>query len=214
MSYRHLTGGDGGHERATSKDAERWEHLRSPINGDTARLVELMAAHANSSEISGRVDMMPREKVTQAAQALFWLPPRFTRWAMARVPQQAAAGELSLQQLTVLNLVRTEGVTLAELARRTMVAPTVITGIVDRLERQGLIRREADPRDRRVNRLVLTEQGNRASMAVEQSLVAEVASQMADYTDEELRELGRGLELLERLTTRLSGQRAAKGGVA
>src|SRR4051794_37128637 len=107
-----------------------------------------MAAQTNSNELSGRVNKAQQERVTQAAEALFWLPPRFTRWAMARVPQQASAGELSLQQLTVLNLVRTEGVTLAELARRTMVAPTVITGIVDRLERQGLIRREADPRDR------------------------------------------------------------------
>ena len=130
---------------------------------------------------------------------------------MARVPQQAAAGELSLQQLTVLNLVRTEGVTLAELARRTMVAPTVITGIVDRLERQGLIRREADPRDRRVNRLVLTDLGNQASVAVEQSLVAEVASQMEDFSDEELRDLARGMDLLERLTNRLSGLRSTRG---
>jgi DNA-binding MarR family transcriptional regulator len=173
-----------------------------------------MAAQTNSNVGTGRADKAQQQRTTQAAEGLFWLPPRFTRWAMARVPQQASAGDLSLQQLTVLNLVRTEGVTLAELARRTMVAPTVITGIVDRLERQGLIRREADPRDRRVNRLVLTEAGQQTSVAVEQSLVAEVAAQMTDYTEEELRELARGLELLERLTNRLSGVRATKGAVA
>jgi DNA-binding MarR family transcriptional regulator len=170
-----------------------------------------MAAQASSKGSGVSTGAAPPERVTQAAEALFWLPPRFTRWAMARVPQQAAAGELSLQQLTVLNLVRTEGVTLAELARRTMVAPTVITGIVDRLERQGLIRREADPRDRRVNRLVLTDLGNQASVAVEQSLVAEVASQMEDFTDDELRALARGMDLLERLTNRLSGMRSVRG---
>jgi DNA-binding MarR family transcriptional regulator len=129
---------------------------------------------------------------------------------MARVPQQSGAGDLSLQQLTVLNLVRTEGITLAELARRTMVAPTVITGIVDRLERQGLIRREPDPRDRRVNRLVLTDRGVEVSVAVEKSLAAEVAMQMSDFTDDELKDLGRGLELLEALTNRLSGARVTK----
>lgn len=173
-----------------------------------------MAAQASSKESGGRPGTAQQERITRAAESLFWLPPRFTRWAMARVPQQASAGELSLQQLTVLNLVRTEGVTLAELARRTMVAPTVITGIVDRLERQGLIRREADPRDRRVNRLVLTDLGNQASVAVEQSLVAEVAAQMEDYTEDELRDLARGLELLERLTSRLSGVRTTKINVA
>jgi DNA-binding MarR family transcriptional regulator len=150
------------------------------------------------------------EKIDQQAEVIFWLQPRFTRWAMARVPHQAAAGDLSLQQLTVLYLVRTEGVTLAELARRCMVAPTVITGIVDRLERQGLIRREADTRDRRVNRLVLTEQGIEASQSVERDLVSEVADQMQDFTEKELNELQRGLELLDRLTTRLSA-RPAKG---
>lgn len=172
-----------------------------------------MAAQS-SSKSSGSSGPAKPEQVSQAAAALFWLPPRYTRWAMARVPQQASAGELSLQQLTVLNLVRTEGVTLAELARRTMVAPTVITGIVDRLERQGLIRREADPRDRRVNRLVLTDAGNEVSVAVEQSLIAEVAAQMGDYTEAELNELARGMELLERLTGRLSGMRNSRGAAA
>lgn len=150
----------------------------------------------------------------RSAESIFWLPPRFTRWAMARVPQQEGARDLSLQQLTVLNLVRTEGVTLAELARRTMVAPTVITGIVDRLERQGFIRREPDPRDRRVNRLVLTEAGTQTSIAVEKALAGEVAAQMVDFSDEELTELARGLELLEALTNRLSGSRATKKGIA
>ncbi|MCC6791962.1 MAG: MarR family transcriptional regulator [Thermomicrobiales bacterium] len=167
-------------------------------------------AATTSAKSSGSTRAADAERIAQAAESLFWLPPRFTRWAMARVPQQASAGELSLQQLTVLNLVRTEGVTLAELARRTMVAPTVITGIVDRLERQGLIRREADPRDRRVNRLVLTDAGNEVSVAVEKSLVAEVAAQMTDYTESELADLARGLELLERLTGRLSGARQTR----
>jgi DNA-binding MarR family transcriptional regulator len=173
-----------------------------------------MAVQTKSNAGAGRTDKAHQNRINQAAESLFWLPPRFTRWAMARVPQQPAAGDLSLQQLTVLNLVRTEGVTLAELARRTMVAPTVITGIVDRLERQGLIRREPDPRDRRVNRLVLTDEGTKASIAVEQSLAKEVAEQMSDFSDQELDELARGLELLEALTNRLSGSKSAKASVA
>jgi DNA-binding MarR family transcriptional regulator len=144
------------------------------------------------------------------AETLLWLQPRFTRWAMARVPQQSSAGDLSFQQLTVLYLVRTEGVTLAELARRCMVAPTVITGIVDRLERQGLIRREADPHDRRVNRLVLTEEGVKVSIEVERGLANEVAAQLEDFTAKELKELGRGLELIDRVTGRLTSSRSSK----
>jgi len=167
-----------------------------------------MAAQGTIEVTSNPVEK--NEITAEYAETLLWLQPRFSRWAMARVPQQESAGELSFQQLTVLYLVRTEGVTLAELARRCMVAPTVITGIVDRLERQELIRREADPRDRRVNRLVLTDEGVRVSQVVEAGLAAEVAAQIDDFTAKELRELGRGLELIDRITNRLTTARPGK----
>jgi len=169
-----------------------------------------MAATRTSAK-SSKADGSKNGLVNRTAEHLFWLQPRFTRWVMARVPHQVSKGELSLQQLTVLNLVRTEGVTLAELARRSLVAPTVITGIVDRLERQGLIRREADAKDRRVNRLVLTDDGRATSIMVEKALAAEVAAQMSDFTPEEFSELNRGLELLERLTNRLYATRPTVG---
>lgn len=152
-------------------------------------------------------DGNPGDDVTTLAAELFWLQPRFTRWAMARVLQQPIQDDLSLQQLTVLYLVRTEGVTLAELARRTMVAPTVITGIVDRLERQSLIRREPDTQDRRVNRLVLTDAGQRVSVEVEQALIAEVAKELGGFTEKELKTLNEGAALLDRLVSGLIANR-------
>jgi DNA-binding MarR family transcriptional regulator len=133
------------------------------------------------------------------AQRLFWLLPRFTRWAQARALQTRLGGDLSLQQLTVLYLIRTEGATLSEMARRLMVAPTVLTGIVDRLERRGYVRRENDPHDRRKLRLCLSDEGRQISVDVEQALVAEVAAEMAALTPDEIAELGRGLSLLERV---------------
>ena len=38
-----------------------------------------------------------------------------------------------------------------------------LTGIADRLESQGLVQRQVDPADRRIKRLVLTEQGARTA---------------------------------------------------
>ncbi len=133
------------------------------------------------------------------AQRLFWLLPRFTRWAQARALQNRLGGDLSLQQLTVLYLIRTEGATLSAMARRLMVAPTVLTGIVDRLEKRGFVWRENDPLDRRKLRLCLSDEGHAVSLAVERALVAEVAAEMADLTAEEIADLGRGLALLERV---------------
>ncbi|HEY7034171.1 MAG TPA: MarR family transcriptional regulator [Thermomicrobiales bacterium] len=141
----------------------------------------------------------PDDETSLHAQRLFWLLPRFTRWAQARALQTRLGGDLSLQQLTVLYLIRTEGATLSAMARRLMVAPTVLTGIVDRLEKRGFVRRENDPLDRRKLRLCLTDDGRRVSIAVEQALVAEVASEMAVLTREDLAELDHGLALLERV---------------
>jgi DNA-binding MarR family transcriptional regulator len=155
------------------------------------------------AKLTGHADHEDRSPADEAtslhAQRLFWLLPRFTRWAQARALQTRLGGDLSLQQLTVLYLIRTEGATLSAMARRLMVAPTVLTGIVDRLEKRGFVRRENDPIDRRKLRLCLSDEGRRVSIAVEQALVAEVSAEMAILTAEELSELDHGLASLERV---------------
>ena len=46
-------------------------------------------------------------------------------------------------------------------------APRTVTESLDALERAGLLRREADPADRRVKRISITEEGRRAITATE-----------------------------------------------
>jgi len=53
------------------------------------------------------------------------------------------------------------GITLGELSQRMMVSNGNITGLVDRLAAQGLIRRKPLPTDRRVQIVSLTPQGSR-----------------------------------------------------
>ena len=58
-----------------------------------------------------------------------------------------------------------------------------MTGLVGRLERKGLLRRTADPEDRRTRRLVLTEQGTDALAAIEparRTLNARIADVLGD----------------------------------
>lgn len=63
-------------------------------------------------------------------------------------------------QYSVLAIVAEQGrAKPADLARRMEVAPTVVTGIVDRLERKGLVVREHDATDRRVTFAVVTDAG-------------------------------------------------------
>ena len=62
-----------------------------------------------------------------------------------------------------------EGLRMGELSRRMMVTGGNITGITDQLEREELVMRVADPKDRRAYAVKLTERGRRsfAAMAAE-----------------------------------------------
>jgi DNA-binding MarR family transcriptional regulator len=68
---------------------------------------------------------------------------------------------------TVLVLLAGGEATPREIARRCWVNPATMTGIIDTLEREGLVRRRRDESDRRQVRLSLTPRGR--SLAVEVS---------------------------------------------
>jgi DNA-binding MarR family transcriptional regulator len=61
-----------------------------------------------------------------------------------------------------------------ELADRLGCDASNVTGIVDRLEERGLLERQVLPGDRRVKRLVLTEEGRALREAHHQRLVADI----------------------------------------
>jgi DNA-binding MarR family transcriptional regulator len=66
---------------------------------------------------------------------------------------------LTAQQVELLCQLDKRTPSLGELAAELGCDKTNITGMIDRLERRGLLRREPDPADRRVSRVTLTEEG-------------------------------------------------------
>ncbi len=77
---------------------------------------------------------------------------------VARALERVDAG-LSPQQYRILKLAGAGGERSARLAERLAVAKPTLTAIADSLVAAGLARREAEPGDRRVVRLQLTEAG-------------------------------------------------------
>jgi DNA-binding MarR family transcriptional regulator len=76
--------------------------------------------------------------------------------------------ELTVTQLRVLFILHeTPGAPAGLLAERLRVTPPTVTGLVDRLVRMGVVRREEDPKDRRLVRNVLTERGQEVLGEVE-----------------------------------------------
>lgn len=69
---------------------------------------------------------------------------------------------LTMPQIRVLfMLAERPGASAGELAEELKVSPPTITGMTDRLSKQGLIVRGVDPGDRRIVRLQLSEEGVR-----------------------------------------------------
>lgn len=66
-----------------------------------------------------------------------------------------------------------------ELAERSHVTPAAVTRLVDELVKDGLMRRESDPRDRRAHVLTLTAEGRREVRRFEGLAAAAVAEMLS-----------------------------------
>lgn len=61
----------------------------------------------------------------------------------------------------LMSLWVTDGLKVTEIARAAGLETSTMTGLLDRMERDGLVTRTADPADRRILRIYLTEEGKR-----------------------------------------------------
>jgi len=68
--------------------------------------------------------------------------------------------DLTVGQMEVLRTISHLGApSMSDLSRELSLQPSSVTGLVDKLVQAGKVRRESDPEDRRVVRVVLTEEG-------------------------------------------------------
>lgn len=112
-------------------------------------------------------------------------PLRFRAWAELG---------LTTAQLRILFLIRAKpGVTAGQLATRVGVTPPTISGIIDRLVRLDLVRREDDACDRRLVRNFLTEAGERCCSRMARGGDAFTRRILAVMSSDDLEALNRGL---------------------
>ncbi len=108
-------------------------------------------------------------------------------------------GGLTIAQLRLLWALRDEdGLPVGALAERLGVNPSTITGHVDRLVKQGLVRREEDSVDRRIVRNYLTEEGSVTVSTVLQIAGTHIVNILKRLTDEQLDRLEQALTDLNR----------------
>jgi DNA-binding MarR family transcriptional regulator len=96
----------------------------------------------------------------------------------------------------VATLGNTPGIAMGELGERTLITKGTLTGVIDRLEKKGLVRREVPPDNRRSVIVCLTPQGETVFQQVFPAHIADLKLRFETLNPSEL-------ELLEVLLHRL-----------
>lgn len=103
---------------------------------------------------------------------------------------------LTPSQYNILRILRGEGKPLPclEIAERTITVVPGITGLIDRLEKVGLVRRQRDDGDRRKVFVSITPAGEEVLARLDEPLLELHRRLMAHFSAQELAELNRLLE--------------------
>ena len=97
---------------------------------------------------------------------------------------------LTAPQFDVIStLGNTTGMTMGELAERTLVTKGTLTGIIDRLEQKGLVRREVPEGNRRCFMIVLTPEGEQTFESVFPKHTAYLKERFGRLSQQELEEI-------------------------
>ena len=143
------------------------------------------------------------------ARRVWFRLARLNSHARAVLAERLATIELSVPQCDVLStLTEREGVSQQELAQRLYVTKGNISGLLDRLERLGLVERRATPGDKRQDAIALTAPGRIKAQTAIAMQVAIIADSFGKLTPEGL---GRLESLIVEVRDRLRSISAAEG---
>ena len=119
---------------------------------------------------------------------------------LARRLRSQTPGDLSPSLTSALVTIELQGpITLGQLAACERVTPPSVTRMVASLEELGLVRREADPADRRIARVSLTAEGKRTVQRTRTRKTAYLAKRLRRLDESELAVVREALPVLERL---------------
>jgi MarR family 2-MHQ and catechol resistance regulon transcriptional repressor len=116
---------------------------------------------------------------------------RCTNSLLARLAERNSIGELTYSQFAVLEALYHIGpMTAGEVSQKILKSGGNLTLVIDNLERDGLVRRERDGKDRRVIHVHLTEAGKRKVEAVLPGHVAALVDEFKVLSAGEQKTLG------------------------
>lgn len=140
------------------------------------------------------------DRIASTIEALFTESRRLTK---ALASQYGLTGP----QLTVVKMLESLGdVSLSELSERIHARNSTVTGIIDRMQREGLVQRARSSRDRRVIHIKLTSKGRELARVVPVQPAEILRGALAALSPEECRVLLRILvKLTDQVRSRVAG---------
>ncbi len=138
--------------------------------------------------------MSPSATTTELADRLHSAAIHLLR-LVAREDSESGLGGPALSALSVI--VFAGPITLGRLAEAERVRPPTMTRTVQGLEAAGLVRRQADPSDRRAVLLSATAKGSRTLHAARRRRVERLAGVLADLPARDVRRLEAAVAVLE-----------------
>ena len=101
---------------------------------------------------------------------------------------------LTRSQSGVLKILLMHGpLSSADLSRKLYMTPSNMTGIIDRLEKKGLVDRTRQPVDRRVVLITLTESGKDISRRLPDSIERKLVSELMELSPEQIQMLSKAM---------------------
>ncbi len=130
--------------------------------------------------------------------------PLIVRTIAYDIKQQEAETGLTFSQFFALNALSRQEYLMSELSTRLVIAPSTTTGIVDRLVAKGWVKRCADPQDRRVVKLRLTDEGRDILSRVQGQTDQRAAKLVSQLDDNHKETLGVILAALQQALEKVS----------
>ena len=109
------------------------------------------------------------------------------------IPHGVTPGQYSVLKC----LWKDNGQTVKQLAEHLYLDSSTVTGILDRMEQKGLIKKKADPKDRRALQVLLTEKGQDLEEPLSQAILNANKKALQEMNDKEYESLK---ELLHKLS--------------
>ncbi len=137
----------------------------------------------------------PRPEVDSIVETLIYLYTESRRLTKGMAREVGLTGP----QLTVIKLLETfDNLSLSSLSERIRAQNSTVTGIIDRMEREGLVRRERSTVDRRVVNIRLSDKGQKLARQIQVEPMEIFRDALASLNPTDLRELMRIMNKCQR----------------